>query len=198
MMLIFKKCASAISIKNHALSALALTVFSATVLTPSNSLATTQTAAPPTSTYECTQVSLDDIDPALLTREERIALLDGSLSDSIDNYSTCVSAVQENMGGGTGAGSGSGDSQGQDAGSSEDSTKAPAGEGLASEAKPTDNKLSEPTQPNKQITPAQRHVIPPANNDKIICQLLYKEIKSVDDPDMLKGLKEQYTNYKCA
>ena len=73
---------------------------------PSQS-ATVQTPQP-TNAYECTQVAIEDIDPTLLTKEERIALLDGSLKDSIDQYSTCVSTVQQNMSasaGGSGGGS---------------------------------------------------------------------------------------------
>lgn len=158
----------------------------------------TALALAPTNAYECTQVSLEQIDPALLTKEERVALLDGSLKDSIDNYSTCVSAVQQNMsGGGSGSGGSEGGTgtQGKDTASSDSTT--PSDEGLTTKAPPNEQGFSQPSTPNKTITQAQRGVIPPQDNDKIICKLLFKEINSIDDPDMLKGLKEQYTNYKC-
>lgn len=60
------------------------------------------------SAYECTQVSLDDIDESLLTREEKIARLDGALSDSINSYMSCVSSVQAEMSGGGGGANGNG------------------------------------------------------------------------------------------
>jgi len=157
--------------------------------------------ASPSNAYECTQVSLEDIDPALLTKEERIALLDGSLKDSIDNYSTCVSTVQQKMsaGGGGGAGgdggAGSGESaEGQGEGAN---NEGPTGEGVETETLPVEQQNQPPQSSGKQITPAQRGVIPPKDNDKIICKLLFKEINTIDDPDMLRGLKEQYSNYKC-
>jgi hypothetical protein len=151
----------------------------------------------PTNAYECTQVSLADLDPALLTKQERIALLDGSLQDSIDNYSSCVSSVQQNMSGG-GAGSGQGDgSEGADGTDESADSTATTDEGLETETPPTEQAITEPTTSEKSITPAQRGVIAPKDNDKIICKLLFKEIQSIDDPDMLKGLKQQYNNYKC-
>ena len=160
---------------------------------PSQS-ATVQTPQP-TNAYECTQVAIEDIDPTLLTKEERIALLDGSLKDSIDQYSTCVSTVQQNMSasaGGSGGGSGNSDAEGQEAGSGEAET-----ETTNNTTSPANSDITEPMPAAKSITPAQRGVIPPKDNDKIICKLLFNEIKSINDPDMLKGLKEQYESYKC-
>lgn len=158
----------------------------------------------PTNAYECTQVAIEDIDPNLLTKEERIALLDGSLQDSIDQYSTCVSTVQQSMsggGGGTAGGSGDGDEGAQSNGSAneegENDAQAPQTNENQGAQPPSNSDTSEPTQAVKNITPAQRGVIPPKDNDKIICKLLFNEINSIDDPDMLKGLKEQYETYKC-
>lgn len=163
-------------------------------------------ATQPTNAYECTQVAIEDIDPNLLTKEERIALLDGSLQDSIDQYSTCVSTVQQSMSGGGGGGEGAGggqeseegaDGSGQANEAGENDTQGPQTDENQGAQPPSNSNISEPTQSDKNITPAQRGVIPPKDNDKIICKLLYNEIKSIDDPDMLKGLKEQYETYKC-
>lgn len=153
---------------------------------------------PQASAYECTQVALEDIDPALLTKQERIALLDGSLSESIDSYSTCVGAVQQNMGNGAGLG-GEGDGGGSGAG---------GGDSANADELPTEtNNQGAPNQTppppivdatkQENITQTQRQVIAPKDNDKIICKLLFQEIQKVNDPDMLAGLKEQYSNYKC-
>ena len=145
------------------------------------------------SAYECTQVAIEDIDPALLTKQERIALLDGNLQDSINNYSTCVSAVQQSMGNGEGIGGG-GDSEGQGAGSASSSSQPLDNQGAPPQevTPPIDN-----AEKQKNITPSAREVIAPKDNDKIICKLLFQEIQKVDDPDMLAGLKEQYSNYQC-
>lgn len=163
------------------------------------------------SAYECTQVSLDEIDPALLTKEERIALLDNSLSDSIDQFSSCVSSVQQQSASGQGQGSGAGQGQGQSAGEAglegqQASEGEQSGEGQSAQempemsGQPADQSLPQAGQtPNtsNSSTPSQRGVIPPKDNDKIICKLLYDEITKTTNADMLKGLKEQYTNYKC-
>lgn len=157
-------------------------------------------ASQPTNAYECTQVAIEDIDPNLLTKEERIALLDGSLQDSIDQYSTCVSTVQQNMSGGGAAGGGGGEgSQGDDEGkmASEGDSDSPQAQEMDEENTAANSEVTEPMPPAKSISPAQRGVIPPKDNDKIICKLLFNEIKSINDPDMLKGLKEQYETYKC-
>lgn len=158
-----------------------------------------QTVAPsgPATSYECTQVGLDEIDPALLTKEERIALLDGNLSDSINNFSMCVSKAQSAMAGG---GNGQGSDVGQ-LGGAEGTTESKRTEGsVDSELE----KMSEEiTSPEKQdtgelgTTPTTRGIIPPKNNDKIICKLLFQEIKNTSDAGLLEGLKQQYANYQC-
>jgi hypothetical protein len=173
------------------------------------------------SAYECTQVALDGVDEALLTRQERIALLDESLSASIDNYSTCVGTVAQTMSGG-GAGGGSGDSgdsgDGGDAGNSGSSGTSASGseQGASSSNSNADESAIQgqglsgtgieqttPPQPGANSsqgmgsTSAARGIIPPKNNDKIICKLLYQEITKTKDPDMLEGLRQQYSNYKC-
>ena len=162
------------------------------------------------STYECTQVALNDIDETLLTKEERIALFDESLTTSIDSYSTCVgSAVQTMSEGGTTGQGAAGSSAGGNLGNGDD--------GQASVNTPTQTTINadvEQTQNVDTITPSNsnqvygdatgkgttsspRGIIAPTNNDKIICKLLYQEITNTQDADMLKGLKQQYSNYKC-
>ena len=165
------------------------------------------------STYECTLLTLDDIDPALLTKEERIALLDNSLSHSIDQFSSCVSSVQQ--AGASGQGKGSSDSgqeqgegQSQQSEGAEQQQGSESGEGeqessaIAKGESTSMSGTSIPqagTTPNVSgsATPSQRGVIPPKDNDKIICKLLYDEITKTTNTDMLSGLKEQYANYKC-
>jgi len=162
-----------------------------------------------TSAYECTQVAIEDIDSALLTKKERIALLDDSLIESIDSYSSCVSSAAQNMSGG-----GSGQSEGGSSGNGQSGSQSNSGdqnvdklENVIGEQTALQQEQSELPQemPETAQTPikgngstsAPRGIIPPKNNDKIICKLLFQEITKTQDPDMLKGLKQQYTNYKC-
>ncbi len=158
-----------------------------------------QAVAPsaPVTSYECTQVGLDEIDPALLTKEERIALLEGKLSDSINSFSMCVSQAQSAMSGG---GNGQGAEFGQ-LGAGEDATEPQ--NNLGSVESELDQISEEIASSNKADTgevgntPTTRGIIPPKNNDKIICKLLFQEITKTTDLGLLEGLKEQYANYKC-
>lgn len=162
------------------------------------------TSVPLTSAYECTQVALDDVNQALLTKEERIALLDDSLYASIDSYSTCVSAVAQNKSGG-GAGQGASDagsgqtalaeSGGGSAGSLQEEANA-AGTNGNDEIPPMQNRIGASIS-GKSSTTSVRGIIAPKDNDRIICKLLYQEITKTQDPDMLKGLRQQYNNYAC-
>jgi hypothetical protein len=162
------------------------------------------TSVPVASAYECTQVALDDVNQALLTKEERIALLDDSLHVSIDSYSTCVSAAAKNMSGGA---ADQGDS---DAGSGQTALAESGGDAAGSlpekaDAAGTNGNDEIPLMQNrigasisgKSSPTSVRGIIAPKDNDRIICKLLYQEITKTQDPDMLKGLRQQYNNYAC-
>lgn len=152
--------------------------------------------------YDCTQVGIDEIDPALLTKEERIALLDKNLDKSMDSFSHCVSVAQSQMtGGGSGGGKGDIGINGSDQwgnGTSVDAPSQNSDEKLAEREITIENQqdMTKVTDV-KGTTPTVRGVIPPKNNDKVICKLLYQEIVKTTDPKMLGGLKQQYANYKC-
>lgn len=184
-------------------------VFSASTRTslsqPSAQLSTMlyiQADSPVKNAYDCTQVGIDEIDPVLLTKEERIALLDKNLDRSMDSFSHCISVAQSQM---TGAGSGGGKGDIGVNGSEQSDKEASTGaashhsdEKLAEREITTENQ-QEMTKVSdvKGTTPTVRGVIPPKNNDKVICKLLYQEIVKTTDPAMLGGLKQQYANYKC-
>lgn len=161
-----------------------------------------------TSAYECTQVAIEDIDSGLLTKQERIALLDNSLSESIDSYSSCVSTATQSMsGGGSGQDSGalgSGESGAQSANNQQIADELEMEGGQQSEPLPDPSDLPEAMPETSQVpikgtgsTSAPRGIIPPKDNDKIICKLLFQEITKAQDPAMIKGLTQQYSNYKC-
>ena len=144
----------------------------------------------PSNAYNCTNVAIEDLDPNLLTKEERIALLDQSLSDSIDSYSVCVNHVAENMSGG-----GSGDASGG-VGQGNSNSKGAPEQGSPQTEATEQAQIKQSSAPNN--TPVNRGVIPPKDNDKTICKLLYQEIVKATDSNMLKGLQKQYSDYKCA
>ena len=74
---------------------------------------------------DCNEISIPDIDSLNLTREEKIALLDRVLMDSLSQYSPCRNAMSASSGGGgssasgemQGTGAGSGQNQGYSASS---------------------------------------------------------------------------------
>lgn len=154
------------------------------------------------SAYECTQVSIDDIDESLLTREERIALMDASLSDSIDSYTSCVNTVQSQMSGG---GSGSGGAAGSD-GSAPDNTQNNADQSAQSNSQQAEQNAQGSGAPqagssavssqNQTTKPVQRGIIAPKDNDSIICKLLFDEMQKASGPS-LAGLEKQYRDYQC-
>lgn len=159
----------------------------------------------PTTSHECTQVTLDDIDESLLTKEEKIARLDVSLSDSIDSYTTCVNTVQKQMaGGGSGSNSGGGSAGEQGAESASGGVQSAAGGEQSQEKTQTGQQQSTGSQAGSSAveqsqnstTNVKRGVVAPKDNDSIICTLLYEEIQKAN-ADSLVGLEKQYQDYKC-
>ncbi|MFT6896293.1 MAG: hypothetical protein ACJA13_000694 [Paraglaciecola sp.] len=144
--------------------------------------------------YDCTQVSLDAIGDELLTTDERIGLLDKSLTRSIDNYSACIDNVQQQI---------SSKSSSLGLGDGVEGAKENAPEELVSATEQILNtntsKPEENVFENIQTKTAHppRRIIPPTDNDQIICKILFEEIAKTTDANMLKGLKKQYENYKC-
>ena len=156
----------------------------------------------PTTSHECTQVTLDDIDESLLTKEEKLARLDVSLSDSIDSYTTCVNTVQQQMsGGGSGGGGGTGE---QGVQSASGGVQSAAGNEQSQEKKQIGQQQSGGSQAGSSAvkqsqnttTNVKRGVLAPKDNDSIICTLLYEEIQKAN-ADSLAGLEKQYQDYKC-
>jgi hypothetical protein len=147
------------------------------------------------SAYECTQVTLDDANSELLTKEERLALLDQSLSDSINSYTSCVNTVQDAMSGG-GSGSGQGGTSGSGSASAS-GQQSQTNESSGSESPQQSQAGSEPTETsNTQQNPVERGVVAPKDNDSIICKLLFDEIQKSSGASRT-GLEKQYKDYMC-
>jgi hypothetical protein len=158
----------------------------------------TNTSTKVSSSYECTQVSLDDIDTELLTKEERLALMDASLSQSIDSYSSCVNTVQTAMtGGGGGGGGAAGQGSSGEGPSQSGSAQTPDSENAQSEPAQSVNMGSEVVnQQSNSQTPVNREVVAPKDNDSIICKLLFDEIQK-SSGTARTGLEKQYKDYMC-
>ncbi|MFC4701129.1 hypothetical protein ACFO4O_13225 [Glaciecola siphonariae] len=159
----------------------------------------------PVASHECTQVSIGEIDELLLTREEKIARMDASLSESIDSYATCVDTVVQQMsGGGSGAGSAqstaSGDSSGVGTGADANGQEQAAtgttnavNEGQRAQSQAGSSPANQPSSASSRI---KRQVVAPKDNDSIICTLLYEEILKAE-ASSLDGLEKQYADYGC-
>ena len=164
------------------------------------------------SAYDCTQVTLQDIDESLLTKEEKLALLDDALSDSIDAYSTCVSTVQTDMasasgqtaGGGGGVGDGAENGSANSAGTQTEQGDARNQQASASNENDTQEfesggmqAGSEPVaESTSTTTEVQRGIVTPKDNDSIICKLLFAEIEKAQG-SAKSGLEKQYKEYQC-
>lgn len=156
--------------------------------------------------YECTQLSIDKVDESLLTKAERLALMDRNLQVSMDQYEQCVSNVQQQMAGASGgSGQGGQGTQGENAG--EGSNDSNANNSEASAAQDQDNNAEQTTSSQQTSTSQQslqntsttnrpRGVVKPKDNDSIICQLLWQEIQDAP-PEKVDGFTKQYKDYKC-
>ncbi|MEM0910555.1 MAG: hypothetical protein AAGJ37_06240 [Pseudomonadota bacterium] len=155
--------------------------------------------------YECTQLSIEKVDESLLTKAERLALMDQNLRTSMDQYDQCVSAVQQQQagggggsgGGGRGGGNGDGgNSEGTGEGQSSSQTQSQQNSTEQDSATSQQASTSQQTARSTSTTNAPRGVVKPKDNDSIICQLLWEEIQSAP-PDKIDGFKKQYEDYKC-
>jgi len=182
----------------------------------------TNNTSVPGAAYECSGLKLDEVNAEFLTKEEQLALLDQALVDSVDRYSTCISAVQSSMsqgsGGGSGAGAGTGTGESEGKGQSGSS-------GSGDGATQSEDKFSDEAQTSAQEQAAanttqdspvielpnanqtnktdqtkdktKRGVVPPKNNDAIICSMLFEAINSETNNVTKADLIIQYEDYEC-
>ncbi|MFC3122907.1 hypothetical protein [Agaribacter flavus] len=146
--------------------------------------------------YECTQVKIDELDPTLLTRAEKIQRMERILHDSIDSYATCINVVQKNM-----ASSGNETNKGDSVGQGEaESARAESEQKITEATDPVKEtkevEASESQTPHTQQKATKRGLIKPKNNDAIICQLLWEEIQKATGTAR-SGFEKQYRQYKC-
>ena len=157
--------------------------------------------------YDCTGVEVEEVDPTTLTVEERIALLDFSLLDSIDRYSKCITKNQVEMSQtGNGSEGGRGTESGKEGNGAEQRSGSTTGtaEANASQGNDADEPLNSKNMPVSPQTPASNNggkkseLTPPKDNDSIVCALIWEEISSSTDESEKQGLIQQYNELKCS
>ncbi|MBS3799278.1 hypothetical protein [Pseudoalteromonas sp. BDTF-M6] len=155
--------------------------------------------APTQTAYDCSAVEIDEIDPATLTKQERIKLMENALLDSVNKYSTCLDKVQQQMASEQGQASAS--AQGQE---QQDMQAQAQSQGTSTKQITQDLPLStqDPAATKEQEKMKSgggraQQVVKPKDNDSIICTMLYEEISKETNEATKKALIKQYEDYNC-
>lgn len=150
---------------------------------------------------ECVVVGIEDVDPELLTIEERVAAEEAALFASIEERKICISSAGGGGGGGAGGGAGAGS----------------GGEGLAQSQASGEDGLnasndvngSVPVQENSQQANvattstggqglgAKRQDLEGANNTKIICDNLANQMANGADDSKKERIIKMRSLYQC-
>ncbi|WP_105190316.1 hypothetical protein [Pseudoalteromonas sp. T1lg48] len=153
--------------------------------------------APTQTAYDCSAVEIDEIDPATLTKQERIKLMENALLDSVNKYSTCLDKVQQQMA----------SEQAQASVTAQGQTQQDAqahSQGTSAEQVTQDLPLSTqdpaPTKEQEKMKSGggrAQQVVKPKDNDSIICTMLYEEITKETNEATKQALIKQYEDYNC-
>jgi len=144
---------------------------------------------------DCTDTAIQDHDTTLLTREEQIILMEQSLFASVNQHDSCMEAMQaqaanEMASGGGGGTSGGSEGEGMD-GDAFDSEASEAAEPMESET--TTEDMTEIA----GASGAKDEIIPPRDNDQIVCSIIYEEMTNEQDSAKKAGLQKEYQKYSC-
>lgn len=180
-------------------------------------LAQTQTASPNQgglgTAQDCTKVSVDYANDPTLTVDEKIALMDRALYESLSRYDACMSAAANGGGGGSGGGGGmtgtegGGEAQGANSVASSDMTGTQvshqdAGDrGMAAlnEADMEDDADVDSWQTTATDVADNGKVpedIPPADNDTVLQAQIRQAAMNETDPELKAKLWDEYRRYK--
>ena len=179
-------------------------LFSVVALVAAESIAQSTTSDISTS-QDCSKIDLQVPDGGLLAREERIALLDQALLESLNNFEPCQSAASAVNNGAAGSGAASEGLEGAESATGAESTtgtetdveSAPVGDIQGdmpvSEEPPDahDTAADETTAANKPVQD-----IPPAENDDIIAKQFRQA--AIEETDLVAKAKlwNEYRRYK--
>lgn len=152
--------------------------------------------------YDCTGVEMAEIDPATLTKAERILLMENALLESVNRYSTCLDKVQSDMSQSQSSGSaggGDGDINGQEQSQLEKSEQrvSSAEQNLELTNSTMDQQTTTEREKMHSGGGKEQQVVAPKDNDSIICTMLYEEIQKETNDATREALVQQYKDYQC-
>ncbi len=171
-----------------------------------------------TGKIDCTDVKVDYTDDPTLTLDEKLALMDRALTESLSKYDACLTANAKSGGGGTEGDGEKGDANGTGSVASSDmsGTEAPTQQAstpgsTAGQPPAIDNRAwSNPDAPADDV-PANstdkpdQHVskngkipedIPPADNDSVLERQIRQAAINEPDPVLRAKLWNEYRKYK--
>ena len=153
-----------------------------------------QETTPKVFASDCTDVQLDPIDPAKLTKEERIKLLEASLFDSIDRTTDCMRKAQDSMTKTMAKGLNSGANSGSNSGASANANANGESQNQQSEQQNESNAETD-TQVTGNNTGSENQGIAEQDNDKLICMALKQDVDNEQDPQKKAKLAEELKSY---
>jgi len=161
---------------------------------------------------DCTDISIDFRDNPNLTRQEKEALMEQALRDSLNRYDRCQDAHKRAAGGGGGgAAGGGGSAAGSDHGGSGESaasinmkgTNSPVEEQTrsaetADKQPPSGNKAAQKQTRGKRLPGSGKlpEDIPPADNDSVLEEQIRQAAINEKDPAIKQKLWNEYRRYK--
>jgi len=162
---------------------------------------------------DCTDISIDFRDNPNLTRQEKEALMEQALRDSLNRYDRCQDAHKRAAGGGAAGGGGS--AAGSDHGGSGESaasanmkgTNSPVEEHVENqdataktvdEQPPSGNKAAQKQTRGKRLPGSGKlpEDIPPADNDSVLEEQIRQAAINETDPAIKQKLWNEYRRYK--
>lgn len=152
----------------------------------------------PSEQYDCTVVQLEAVDESTLTKAERIAKMEQSLQDSIDQHDSCTEqSISSNAAGGSGAQGAGGEGQGGARVSGEQNSEQGQQENSSEHNSNSSQHAQSIHHRNLDNNGAKNQQIEAKDNDAAICQMLSEELQIEQDLQKQKELKEIYKNYRC-
>jgi len=161
---------------------------------------------------DCTDITVDFKDNPNLTRQEKEALMEQALRDSLNKYDRCQDAHKRAAaGGGAGAAGGGGSAAGSDQGGSGESTASTSMKGTNSpveaqtapatkgDNQPPSGNTTEQKQTRGKRLPGSGKLpddIPPADNDSVLEEQIRQAAIHEADPVIKAKLWNEYRRYK--
>lgn len=161
-------------------------------ISPFSQLLVAQETTPKIFASDCADVQLELIDPAKLTKEERIKLLEASLFDSIDRTTDCMRKAQDAMTKTMTKGLNSSANSGSNSGASANANGEPQ---TQQPEQQNESNAETDTQVTGNNTGSENQGIAEQDNDKLICMALKQDVDNEQDPQKKAKLAEELKSY---